>query len=42
MDGLGLDGKTNFFEQRTTEYARSSGVSHEQTSQTFMNLDDDF
>lgn len=37
MDMIGIDGKTNFFEQRTTEYARSTG---EQSS--FLNLDDDF
>jgi ribonucleoside-diphosphate reductase beta chain len=41
MDQLGLEGKTNFFEQRTTEYARFN-LNPVQTSDTFLNLDEDF
>lgn len=41
MDQLSIDGKTNFFEQRTTEYGRDNRpISH--TNQTFSKLDDDF
>jgi ribonucleotide reductase beta subunit family protein with ferritin-like domain len=41
MDMLSTDGKTNFFEQRTTEYSRMIN-SKEQTAETFINLDDNF
>jgi ribonucleoside-diphosphate reductase beta chain len=41
MDNLSLDGKTNFFEQRTTEYKRDNR-SVVQNSDTFLNLNDDF
>lgn len=41
MDLNGIDGKTNFFEQRTTEYQRASSVS-KITTDTFVNLNDDF
>jgi len=42
MDMNGLDGKTNFFEQRTTEYQRASSVNESKSAETFMNLNDDF
>jgi ribonucleotide reductase beta subunit family protein with ferritin-like domain len=42
MDNNGLDGKTNFFEQRTTEYQRASSVIVSKSSETFLNLSDDF
>jgi ribonucleoside-diphosphate reductase beta chain len=44
MDMNGIDGKTNFFEQVTTEYTRSNN-SHAQSSKsynTFTSLDDNF
>lgn len=41
MDQNGLDGKTNFFEQRTTEYSRTTTSSAE-NSKVFQKLDDDF
>lgn len=40
MDMNGIDGKTNFFEKRVTEYSRSSAVSSK-SEQTFE-VDDDF
>ncbi len=40
MDTIGLDGKTNFFEQRVTEYRKSNTV--EKNAETFNNLNDDF
>lgn len=42
MDMIGIDGKTNFFEQRTTEYTRVSNANHSKTTDTFTNLDDNF
>lgn len=41
MDMIGIDGKTNFFEQRTTEYARST-LNAAQASEVFNTLNDDF
>lgn len=41
MDMIGVDNKTNFFEQITTEYSRDNS-SIGQNSQTFLNLDDNF
>jgi ribonucleoside-diphosphate reductase beta chain len=41
MDLLGVDGKTNFFEQRTTEYQSSTNMP-QKNSETFLNLDDNF
>ena len=41
MDQIGLDGKTNFFEQRTTEYSRDNRA-NVQNSETFLKLDDNF
>lgn len=41
MDMMSLDGKTNFFEQRTTEYKRDNRAKIE-NSETFLNLDDNF
>lgn len=41
MDMNGMDGKTNFFEQRTTEYKRSNTIVKNST-ETFSKLDDDF
>jgi ribonucleotide reductase beta subunit family protein with ferritin-like domain len=40
MEMSGLDGKTNFFEQRVTEYRKSNTV--EKNPETFNNLNDDF
>jgi hypothetical protein len=37
----GMDGKTNFFEQRVTEYQRASSVMST-PSEGFTKLDDDF
>jgi ribonucleoside-diphosphate reductase beta chain len=43
MDMMGVDGKTNFFEQRTTEYSRATnGQDSVKNSETFNNLDDNF
>ena len=43
MDQNGLDGKTNFFEQRTTEYGRANdNASIVKAPNTFSKLDDDF
>jgi len=43
MDMNGIDGKTNFFEQRTTEYQRaSSAMKTSKSAETFLNLNDDF
>jgi ribonucleotide reductase beta subunit family protein with ferritin-like domain len=41
MDQNGLDGKTNFFEQKTTEYKKASSVMNP-GKDTFSNLNDDF
>ncbi len=41
MDNSGLDSKTNFFEQRVTEYARDNRSSKDD-AQTFLSLDNDF
>jgi ribonucleoside-diphosphate reductase beta chain len=41
MDMNGMDGKTNFFEQRVTEYQRASSVMST-PSEGFTKLDDDF
>jgi ribonucleoside-diphosphate reductase beta chain len=40
MDLNGLDGKTNFFEQKTTEYKRANTIT--KSSDTYSKLDDDF
>jgi ribonucleoside-diphosphate reductase beta chain len=42
MDNIGLDGRTNFFEQRVTEYKRASSVTASKSYETFENLNDDF
>lgn len=41
MDMLAIDGKTNFFEQRTTEYSRDNRSTAD-NAKTFLNLNDDF
>jgi len=41
MDMIAIDGKTNFFEQIVTEYAKDNR-SIEQNSKTFLSLDDNF
>ena len=40
MDNMNLDGKTNFFEQRVTEYQHSASVSSK--SERTFDLDDEF
>jgi ribonucleoside-diphosphate reductase beta chain len=42
MDMNGVDGKTNFFEQRTTEYSRAKKQDSVKNAQTFLNLDGNF
>jgi len=41
MNMMSIDGKTNFFEQRTTEYIKGNN-SVASTKETFLNLDDNF
>jgi len=41
MDMIGVDSKTNFFEQRVTEYAKDNRSSAND-AHTFLNLDDNF
>ena len=40
MENMNLDGKTNFFEQRVTEYQIASGASSE--SEKVFDLSDEF
>ena len=42
MDMIGIDGKTNFFEQRTTEYKKNTVAPTVKNADTFKNLDDNF
>jgi len=43
MDMIGMDGKTNFFEQRVTEYKRATSILKPvKSEETFLNLNDDF
>jgi ribonucleotide reductase beta subunit family protein with ferritin-like domain len=42
MDMIGIDGKTNFFEQRTTEYKKANLTQMTKNTTTFQNLDDNF
>ena len=40
MDNLGLDGKTNFFEKRVTEYQLASHVSSKSDREEIILLED--
>jgi hypothetical protein len=39
MKTMGLDGKTNFFEQRVAEYFHSSAISMTENDWNFENVD---
>lgn len=40
MENIGLQNKTNFFEQRVTEYAKANSTAN--TDETMLSIDDDF